>query len=211
MNPFDDIHTFVLAGGRSSRLNMDKAFLRYDGRYFIDIVIECAASLFGAVTLVGKRYEHPALLGCLDDDVEGVGPLGGILTALRRTSSRLNFFVGIDYPFIDAEVLAYLAGAALKNGARADGLVPRMPDGLHPLHAFYAASCLGAVERCIEARSYRVQCIAKGARILQHDIPSVCAESGLTLERFEKNFVNINSYEEYLGAVADTKNHLQKN
>jgi molybdopterin-guanine dinucleotide biosynthesis protein A len=193
----------VLAGGRSVRANRDKAFLRYRGRYFIDIAIECAASLFGAVTLVGRQYEHPRLDGWVADDVDGVGPLGGILTALRRTGRSMNFFTAIDYPFIDREIVAYLANRALEWESRVDGLIPVMPDGLHPLFAFYGRSCLQAVERCIDRQQLRVQCISRGARILFLDI--VSADSGLAVDRFERNFVNINRYEEYLSHIGEER------
>jgi molybdopterin-guanine dinucleotide biosynthesis protein A len=201
LKPFPSIHAFILGGGKSLRANRDKAFLRYRGRYFIDIVIECAASLFGGVTLVGRRYEHEKLDGFVADDVEGAGPLGGILTALRRTDRDLNFFTAIDYPFIDREVVSYLANQTLEWEPPIEGLVPVMPDGLHPLFAFYARSCLQAVERCIALQHLRVQCISQGARILNLDI--VSADSALTLDRFERNFVNINSYDDYLRHIGE--------
>jgi molybdopterin-guanine dinucleotide biosynthesis protein A len=203
LKPFPSIHAFILGGGKSLRANRDKALLRSRGRYFIDIVIECAASLFGAVTLVGRQYEHAKLDGQYPDDVEGVGPLGGILTALRKTDRNLNFFTAIDYPFIDPEVVSYLARQALEWEPRGDGLIPVMPDGPHPLFAFYARSCLQAVERCIAREHLRVQCISQGARILYLDIAS--AGSGLSMERFERNFVNINRYEDYLSHIREER------
>jgi len=202
MKPYETIHAFILGGGRSLRVNRDKAFLQYHGRYFIDIVIECVSSLFRGVSLVGRRYEHPGLDAHYSDDVEGTGPLGGILTALRRTDRDLNFFVGVDYPFIDREVVAYLAERALEHAPHGDGLIPVMPDGPHPLFAFYARSCLPAVERCISTQSYRVQCIAHHARIRYHEIST--APRDLAIGRFEKNFVNINRYEDYLSLIHES-------
>ena len=89
------INAFILGGGKSRRLKSDKAFLQHRGRFFIDIVTECAASIFSNVYLVGKNYEHPQLQGSYPDDVDNAGPLGGILTALRRTDTGLNFFVAL--------------------------------------------------------------------------------------------------------------------
>jgi len=205
VKPFPSIHAFILGGGRSQRANRDKAFLRYQGRYFIDIVIECASSLFGGVTLVGRRYDHHKLDAQYPDDVDGVGPLGGILTALRRTDSRLNFFTAIDYPFIDRGVVSFLAERALSQVTRIDGLIPVMPDGMHPLFAFYSRTCLQAVERCIARNHYRVRCITGYARIEYFDVMStdLSAERRLGPERLERNFVNINSYEEYLDRIGE--------
>ena len=127
MKRYKSIQAFILGGGKSLRLNRDKAFLRYRDKYFIDIVIDCCASLFGSVHLVGKQYHHPGLDGCMDDEIRGVGPLGGILTALKGTDAELNFFVGVDYPLISPEVVSYLADVALKHfEGGAMGLSPAM-------------------------------------------------------------------------------------
>ena len=205
VKPFPSIHAFILGGGKSQRANRDKAFLLYQGRYFIDIVIECASSLFGGVTLVGRRYDHHKLDAQYPDDVDGVGPLGGILTALRRTDRKLNFFTAIDYPFIDREVVSFLAEQALSQGSRIDGLIPVMPDGLHPLFAFYSQTCVQAVERCISHHHYRVRCIAGYARIVYLDVMStdMSAGSRLAPDRIERNFVNINRYEDYLDLIGE--------
>ncbi len=197
MKRYGSIHAFILGGGKSLRLNHDKAFLQYKGRYFIDIVIECCASLFGSVHLVGKHYRHPGLDGCMHDEIRGVGPLGGILTALNSTDHELNFFVGIDYPFIDRDIVSYLSEAALKQVEQgAQGLIPVMPDGTHPLFAFYTHSCLPAVRQCIDDGSYRVQCIAHHARI--HYLDLTGDDNAPNFSAMERNFVNINDYRDFL-------------
>lgn len=191
MKTYPSIQAFILGGGKSLRLNRDKAFLRHRGRYFIDIVIESCASRFRSVHLVGKRYEHPQLSGCMDDEIRGVGPLGGILTALHATDTELNFFVGVDYPLIDEDVVAMLADEAIRqheHGMR--GLIPVMPDGPHPLFAFYAKSCSSSVRSCIDKKSLRVQCIADHSPVHYFDVTAI--ENGPDFSTLQRNFVNIN-------------------
>jgi molybdopterin-guanine dinucleotide biosynthesis protein A len=191
MKSFPSIQAFILGGGKSLRMKRDKALLRFEGRYFIDIVIECSASLFGSVHLVGRQYEHPLLSGCMDDEIRGVGPLGGILGALHATDAELNFIVGVDYPLIDEAVVALLAEEALtqmRNGNL--GLIPVMPDGPHPVFAFYAKSCASAVIRCIRDRSLRVQCISSHVPIHYHNMTELKHGPGSAV--LERNFVNIN-------------------
>ena len=191
MKTYRSIQAFILGGGKSLRLNRDKAFLRYRDSYFIDIVIDCCASIFGSVHLVGKQYEHPQLSGCMDDEIQGVGPLGGILTALGATATELNFFIGVDYPLIDTQVVSLLADAAVEQheGGRV-GLIPTMPDGPHPLFAFYGEACLPAVRQCIDDHSLRVQCIAGHVPILYLDMTKI--QGGPDPAVIERNFVNIN-------------------
>ena len=191
MKTYSNIQAFILGGGKSLRLNRDKAFLRHRGRYFIDIVIESCASCFESVHLVGKRYVHPQLSGCLDDEIRGVGPLGGILTALHAADTELNFFVGIDYPLIDEDIVAMLADETIRQHERGMlGLIPVMPDGPHPLFAFYAKSCSSAVQSCIDNNSLRVQCIADHSPVHYFDVTTI--ENGPDFSALQRNFVNIN-------------------
>jgi molybdopterin-guanine dinucleotide biosynthesis protein A len=197
MKKYGSIQAFILGGGKSLRLNRDKSFLRYRDKYFIDIVIDCCTALFGSVHLVGKQYHHPGLDGCMYDEVRGVGPLGGILTALKGTEAELNFFVGVDYPLISIEVVSYLADAALKQfEGGAMGLIPVMPDGPHPLFAFYSRTCLSAVRRCIDDRSYRVQCIAGHVHIHYLDLTKI--EDDPSSAMLERNFFNVNHFRDFL-------------
>ena len=51
--PVGDIAAFVLAGGRSSRMGKDKAFLELGGRTLLSRALELAESLTETVALVG--------------------------------------------------------------------------------------------------------------------------------------------------------------
>jgi len=192
---YQSINAFILGGGKSQRFGKDKASVEYRGKKFIDIVIECTASLFNKVYLVGRKYEHPHLDGFFFDDYQGIGPIGGIYTALRRTDRCINFFVGIDYPFIDPEIIQYLSDKMLKKASLYDGCVPVMPDGPHPLFAFYSKPCFEAAKRCISDHCYRLKCIAKYSKIWYPCIsPQI---KTIDFKKFQKNFININHYIEY--------------
>ncbi|MEO7144809.1 MAG: NTP transferase domain-containing protein, partial [Bryobacteraceae bacterium] len=75
---------FVLAGGLSTRMGRDKAWLPHRGTTLAAYVAGEVLRAAGSVTLVGDpakyaRLGHPVVA----DHVAGRGPLGGILTALR--------------------------------------------------------------------------------------------------------------------------------
>lgn len=185
-----------MGGGKSVRMNTDKAFLKYSGKSLIDITIECTSALFDKVFLVGRVYKHLLLSGCFDDKIHGIGPLGGIYTALKRTDKEYNFFIGVDYPFIDREMIVYLAYLTIKKAPLYDGCIPVAPDGMHPLFAFYGKSCLSSVTRCIAEKNYSIRCIARYSKIY---VVSLIDEMGETnINKIKKNFTNINNYEEYL-------------
>ena len=74
---------FVLAGGRSSRMGRDKAFLPWESRFLVQHVTDQVALAAGNVALIGDQERYSALrLDCFADLRPGLGPLAGIEAAL---------------------------------------------------------------------------------------------------------------------------------
>lgn len=175
-------------------MKVDKAFLEFQGKRLIDITIRCTAGLFEKVYLVGREYTHPLLAGSFEDSVKGIGPLGGILSALQKTDMEYNFFVGVDYPHISQELILHVASKLTESSSKYDGCIPVAPDGFHPLFAFYGKACLDAVKRCIAAGDYRVRCISRNSRILLLSLAESLDKDRLM--RAQKSLVNINDHED---------------
>lgn len=189
------MYAYILGGGKSNRMGRDKAFLKFGSKNLLDIVIECTSKIFKRVFLVGREYKSPLLTDSFYDEIEEIGPMGGIYTALKKTDEEFNFFIGMDYPFIDPEIVHQLAIITLEKSKDYKGFVPLAPDGLHPAFAIYGKSCLSGIKRCIELKNYTVNCIAYNNRIYYIDMVSLWGEKSLA--KLRKNFININSYEEY--------------
>lgn len=211
MKKIRSIYAYILGGGSSSRMKRDKAFLEYGGKHLIDITIECVASLFSRVYLVGRNYSSPLLAGCIEDEISGIGPLGGIHTALKNTNTERNFFVGIDYPYIDKNLILDLLSLFKSRIPQYEGLIPVAPDGPHPLFAFYDKGCLSSVEKCIAQNDYRIRCIASHSRIYFATLPQALEEPNLEevdleevdlrkskKEMIARSLLNINSFEDYI-------------
>ena len=138
----------VLAGGASSRMGTDKAFIEVDGR---TLVAGAARALTGAgassVLVIGGDEAALRSLG-LDarpDDEPGEGPLGGILTALRLAADDVVVILACDMPAIDAESVTSIL-AALSAAPSADVVVPVVSERRQFLTAAYrqrAAAHLG--------------------------------------------------------------------
>ncbi|MFW6180333.1 MAG: molybdenum cofactor guanylyltransferase [Spirochaetota bacterium] len=190
--PLARMNAYIMAGGRSERFGRDKAFLTCGGRFFIDLAVETCAALFGAVYLVGRRHPGPLVAGCLEDRVRGIGPLGGMCTILEHTGRELCFVMGVDYPFADPAVIRYL-GRTAAGMAGHQGLVPVMPDGAHPLFAFYRGTCLEAARSCVAQGCYRIDCIGRHTPLMRLHMSA----TGFHPRKLERCFVNINRREDY--------------
>jgi molybdopterin-guanine dinucleotide biosynthesis protein A len=190
------MNAYILTGGKSARMARDKALLTLGGTTFLEIIAERLAGLFDRVYTAGKGYDgRGPLAGNVPDRTPGAGPLAGIQAALRESDKECNFFVGVDYPLLEPELVLELARFTQTASGVLRGVVPLAPDGPHPLFAFYRKSCLPGVERCLGEGFNRVLCIARdgGVRFvrLPEEVPS------LSPERVARILTNVNRESDY--------------
>jgi molybdopterin-guanine dinucleotide biosynthesis protein A len=137
---------FLLAGGKSRRMGADKAQLKVDGRSLLERMAGELAAVCGSVTIVGGDRDLPGVAR-IGDDVEGIGPAGGILTALRRANGWC-LVVAVDMPAVSRELLAEIL--RIGDTSSADCAIPVSEDGrIHPLCAAYHSRCLPAWESAV--------------------------------------------------------------
>src|SRR5438067_420074 len=77
-----EITTFVLAGGKSTRMGSDKAFLELGGRTLLARTLDLAASIDSPVMIVGERIKFARFGPVVEDIYHAHGPLGGIQAGL---------------------------------------------------------------------------------------------------------------------------------
>lgn len=114
----------VLAGGRSTRLGQDKVRLRLpgDGRDMLARTVDLLAACTGGVAVSCRRSSDAGENGGLrviPDEVEGLGPLGGVWSALRALREPV-LALSCDLPFMDGATLRRLVAA---RNARPSGTV----------------------------------------------------------------------------------------
>jgi len=96
----------VLAGGKSSRLGLDKAEVLFRGVNLLDRAVAVVQSVVSEVWIAGRcpvGWVGP----WLQDEQPGLGPLGGILTALRAIRKPL-LVISCDLPLLGPATLEQL-------------------------------------------------------------------------------------------------------
>lgn len=159
----------VLAGGRSTRMGVDKATLAYEGRRLVDRAIDRLAEVCEPVIVVtGDRSIADLAVAQVRD--AGVGPLGGIVAGLGQVTTPLAAVVAVDMPFADPALLQRLAEAW--DGEPA--VVPVAGGCLQPLHAIYAAAAVDDLAALLDAgeRSPARALELLGCRRIQIDDPT---------------------------------------
>jgi len=152
--PEKDITGVILAGGKSSRYGTNKALVRIEGIPLIERVATVMQSLFEHVFLITNTPDEYAYLGfpMYEDLIKGLGPLGGIYTAMTAIPNSGGFFVPCDMPFLNP----YLIRHMVEIRENYDAVVPRISENIEALHAFYSNRCLPAVKKLIDRREYQI-------------------------------------------------------
>ncbi len=152
-----EITTFVLAGGKSTRMGSDKAFLELGGRTLLARTLDLAASIDSPVMIVGERTKFARFGPVVEDIYHEHGPLGGIQAGLVSTMTELNLILAVDLPFLRPEFLRYLISRAQESSAAVT--VPRALGGLQPLCAVYRKGFLEPAERSLRAGKNKIDAL----------------------------------------------------
>jgi len=212
-NPQSAIRGFIQAGGRSSRMKRDKAWLEIDGVPMIERAVAAAgpAGRLGIIVNAAnpqiERYERLAE-SCgarlIFDLHEHLGPLGGIHTALAHCGAGESALIlACDLPFITTEFLSFLRDvhqtqnpqSAIRNPQSITVPLDQL-NRLQPLAAIYDQSLEAAVGQMLAANELKVDSLYP--RVSTRQVGFVEFARLRDAERF---FINVNTPEDYRGAL----------
>lgn len=176
---------FVLAGGQSSRMGMDKALLEFRGRPMIAHAAGILETAGLKVHIAGARVEAAPLLKTyapvIPDRQPGLGPLAGICEAFRSTGAELGVFLPVDTPLLPASLVLYLLQRAQITGCAVT--LVSMSGRVQTFPAVISRRALPALEKDIaEGRlgclaSFQAAAVELGERIAALDT-EVLVQSG---------------------------------
>ena len=145
-----DVTGFVLAGGKSTRMGRDKAFVEFNGQTLLARALEVTRLITSDVRIVGAREKFAPFAPVVEDVFCDRGPLGGIHAALRSSRNELNLMLAVDMPFVSVAFLEYLANEA-RSATEAAVIVPRSDGRRQPLCAVYRRNSADAAEQAMRA------------------------------------------------------------
>jgi|TARA_B100001741_G_C16332021_1_gene495444 molybdopterin-guanine dinucleotide biosynthesis protein A len=76
----------VLAGGKSQRFGEDKTQVKLNNKILIDYILSEIIDQFNEILIISNnqiKFKHSTKISIIKDIIEGLGPLGGILTAMK--------------------------------------------------------------------------------------------------------------------------------
>ena len=107
----EGLGALVLAGGRSVRMSHDKTVIEYHGKPQREYLYELLGNYSPEVYLSCRPDQAKALdaqFETLPDTFLGLGPYGGILSALQKNPNQAWLVVAVDMPYISEDTLSHL-------------------------------------------------------------------------------------------------------
>jgi molybdopterin-guanine dinucleotide biosynthesis protein A len=194
---------FILAGGRSTRMGTDKAFLEWDGQTLLARALELGRGVAEDVFIAGDAAKFTSYGRVVEDIFPDRGPLGAIHAALCHTSAEWNLMLAVDMPLLEPKFLAFLLRAAQESTAAVT--VPKLSEGWQPLCAVYRPAFAEAAECALLEGRNKVDTLFAEVEVRE------LREVELSLAGFgEQMFRNLNTPEEFRRARKETRQETRK-
>jgi molybdopterin-guanine dinucleotide biosynthesis protein A len=175
----------ILAGGKSSRMGAEKGLQELCGKPLINYAISVLSEMCSAIFISSSSRAYESFgYEVIADEFPGIGPMGGIYSALKQSKTEKNLVLSCDLPFVSKELFAFI----LDKSSGYQVAVPWQGNQHYePLCGFYSLSVLNQIYTFIHNGNYKLPDLFMGIRINKLSINS-------ELPFYHKDmFLNINS------------------
>ena len=165
----------ILAGGKSRRMGTDKGLMPFCGKPMIQHIIGPMAKVCQRMLVVTSNEKYTMFgLEIVKDEQPDYGPVMGILSGLRQSTTELNLILSCDAPFVGFELMNELV---LKSD-QADVFAACSRERIHPLIAVYKRGCISTFENSVLQDEHRLRTVLKSLKVEVLDVKN---------ERFVRN------------------------
>ena len=150
----EQIGGIILAGGKSSRMGKDKAFISNQGKMLINYSLELVQNFCDPVLISANSSAYDSFnLPIIKDEFTGYGPIAGIYSSLKHAENNWNFVISCDTPLVSEEVVRRL----IANLGDYNCVVPTHNGHYEPLVALYNKSSLIKMELSIQNGIFKMK------------------------------------------------------
>lgn len=147
----EHITGIILAGGKSRRMGVNKALLEINGEKNIErLKNELLKSINNIIVIANTPSDYEFLnVPIFPDILKEKGPLAGIHSGLKASSTEWNLFIACDLPFFTSNITDFYV-KLLKNDSRAinaDAIIPYIDGQRNPLVALYNKRIVPVLEK----------------------------------------------------------------
>jgi len=163
-------------------MGRDKALLQVEGKPLLDRAVEFCRLFCEEVFISSDLEEHEKEgIRRISDEQKNCGPMGGIYSCLKRSSTDWNFVLSVDAPFVEIDFVRFL----LNNSDEFEAVVPLHSGKKEPLIALYHRNTLAVFRSMLEEGNYKMH-------FLLEKVSTHFVEAEEWLEKYPKLFENLN-------------------
>jgi len=146
----------IIAGGKSSRIGTDKAFISYNNKMLIEYAISVIKPIADTIIISSNTPEKIKKFKVITDIYKNIGPVAGLYSCLKASQTDVNIVIPCDTPQLTTALYKQMLSEFQKY-KNLDAVVPRLPDGkVEPLIAVYSKKILPEIEKSIAVDDYKL-------------------------------------------------------
>ena len=186
----------ILAGGKSSRMGVDKGLVLLNGKPMIQYVIEALKEVVSNIIIISNNASYNKFgVPVYSDIIKNKGPVGGIYTGLCHSTTELNFCISCDVPMISSDFIFWL----LNKSGNASITLPMCKDKVHQMIGVYSKQVLSYFKESAEKEHLKLSQVNKDMACEIIDIEKEYANFD------ELIFSNINTKNELINIAHESK------
>lgn len=189
-----DITGIILCGGKSSRMQTNKALLKLGHASVIEIILNEMKKVFNEVIISANEFDDISFINVpIVKDIQiNRGPLSGIYSALKESKTERNFITTCDLPLINHKMIEHIS----KIESDKEIIIPVINRSPQRLFGIYNKSVIQKIEEILNLSEFDKS--IKGSIYELHERSSVELIEIEELSLYDKNmFINMNTPEDY--------------
>ncbi len=170
----------VLAGGKSQRFGEDKSQVNLANKLLIDYVLSEIIDQFKEILIVSNNsinFQNSEKITKIEDHEKGLGPLGGVLSAMKwvKANNRDYEWIAtfpVDTPFFKRQILQDFINNI--NFNKSDLFFIKSNNTRHNIFGLWSTKLLDRLEKDLKSGERKVELWANnvGVKIINMEFPN---------------------------------------
>jgi molybdopterin-guanine dinucleotide biosynthesis protein A len=182
MNPyFGKYSGILLAGGKSSRMGEDKAFIKFRNLYLFEYSLSILKQFSNDIIISSSnpRFDKTGFRR-VEDKIPGLGPISGLYSCLKEIKFESAIVLPCDLPKLSNKTIEIL----INNSTGFDITIALNHQNIaEPLVGIYSSVLIPKLELMMKSGNYKVQDLIKSSTTNKVRISDASSD----------NFLNMNS------------------
>jgi len=177
---------YILAGGNSSRMGQDKGLLLLDQCSIMETILDECKLITPSIFILTANEKYAAFnYPLVPDNIQHIGPAGGIDAMLQHTQTENNLIISCDMPFVTHAAMLELISLQEDH----DITIPMFHDYPEAMFGLYKKQCKNKWRELIENGTHKM------SSIISH-FTYKFVDGEFLEKKYPKLFTNINTPEE---------------